>query len=138
MNLSRNVLAVYGAIAIVMLLLDLLWLGLIATPLYQQGIGHLMADEPRWAVALIFYAGYPVGLALFAVLPQARQTGVTRAGLLGALFGLIAYGTYDLTNLATLRDWPLGLSLLDMGWGALVSALSSAAGKVALDRLPPV
>lgn len=138
MNLSRNVLAVYGAIAIVMLLLDLLWLGLIATPLYQQGIGHLMADEPRWAVALVFYAGYPVGLVLFAVLPQAGQTGVTRAGLLGALFGLIAYGTYDLTNLATLRDWPLGLSLLDMGWGALVSALSSAAGKVALDRLPPV
>ncbi len=137
MTTPRRFSVAYAASATVMLLLDLLWLGLIATPLYQQGIGHLMADDPRWAVALVFYAGYPVGLVLFAVLPQVGQTGTLKAALLGALFGLIAYGTYDLTNLATLRDWPLGLSLLDMGWGALVSALSSAAGKVALDRLPP-
>ena len=111
---------------IVMLLADGLWLGVIAKSTYQAGIGHLMASEPRLGVAALFYLLYPVGLVIFAVLPGVADGGVPRAALLGALFGLFAYGTYDLTNLATLKTWSLKLSLIDMAWGACVSAGASA------------
>jgi uncharacterized membrane protein len=126
-------LAAYAGTAVVMVLLDLLWLGVIAKPLYQQGIGHLLADKPNIAVAAVFYALYAAGIVIFAVSPQ---SGGTLWGTLamGALFGFFAYATYDLTNLATLRGWPLKLSLIDIAWGTFVSAASAAGGKVALDR----
>ena len=136
MSQPLRYLLVYAATAFVMLLLDGLWLGVIARPLYMQGIGHLMAEQPRWAVAVMFYAAYAAGLVVLVVLPQSATAGLAHTALYGALFGLFAYGTYDLTNLATLRGWPVGLSLLDMAWGALISALSSVAGKAAWDRLP--
>ena len=124
----------YVATMITMLAIDLVWIGVIAKPLYQAGIGHLMAAQPNLAAALVFYLVYPLGLMLFAVLPTAAGGwGTTLAT--GALFGFFAYATYDLTNLATLKDWPLGLSLIDVAWGSLVSALATAAGRAALDRL---
>lgn len=125
-------LLVYAATALVMVAIDLVWLGYIARPLYQRGIGHLMADEVRLVPAALFYALYPVGLVVFAVLPQ---KGLAHTALLAGLFGLLAYATYDLTNLATLKGWPLGLSLLDMAWGSAVSAVAALAGKLALDHL---
>ncbi|RYY68520.1 MAG: DUF2177 family protein, partial [Comamonadaceae bacterium] len=79
-----------------------------------------------------FYLMYPVGLVIFAVLPGMQADSVARAALLGALFGLFAYATYDLTNLAVVRGWPLGLSFIDMAWGTLVSGVSAAAGMAAL------
>lgn len=124
-------LAAYVATALAMLVLDALWLGLIAAPLYQQGIGHLMAPQPRLGVAALFYLLYPLGIVIFAV--AARPAGAWRPTLLaGALFGFFAYATYDLTNLATLKGWPLGLSLIDMAWGTVVSTASAAGGKAAL------
>ena len=126
-------LAAYAGTAIVMVALDMLWLGVIAKPLYQQGIGHLMAEQPRIAVAVLFYALYAVGVVIFAVSPQSGGSGWGMTLTLGALFGLFAYATYDLTNLATLRGWPVGLSLIDMAWGTVVSAASAAGGKAALD-----
>ena len=124
-------LAAYVATALAMLVLDALWLGLIAAPLYQQGIGHLMAPQPRLGVAALFYLLYPLGIVIFAV--AARPAGAWRPTLLaGALFGFFAYATYDLTNLATLKGWPLGLSLIDMAWGTVVSPASAAGGKAAL------
>ena len=125
--------AAYAATAIVMLSLDALWLGVIAKPLYQQGIGHLMAERPNLAIAALFYAVYALGIVLFAVMPQAIDSW-GRAALTGALFGFFAYATYDLSNLATLKGWPIGVSLLDMAWGSAVSAASGMAGKAALDR----
>ena len=125
-------LAPYAATAAAMIALDLVWLGLIAKPLYQQGIGHLMAQTPNIPVALLFYAVFALGLVVFAVVPPGSWG---RAAASGALFGFFAYATYDLTNLATLRNWPLTLALLDMAWGTLVSGVSAAAGKFALDRL---
>ena len=125
----NKLLGTYAATALVMLALDMLWLGVIAKPLYQQGIGHLMAQPPRIAVAVLFYALYPVGLLIFAVLPHATQAPWHQAVMYGALFGFFAYATYDLTNLATLKGWPVGLSLLDVGWGTLASALAVAAGR---------
>ena len=124
----------YGVTAGVMLALDAVWLGLVASSLYQHQIGHLMAEQPRLGVAALFYLAYPVGLVVFVVMPQAGRAGLAGAVKLGALFGLIAYGTYDLTNLATLKGWPVSLALLDMAWGATVSAASAGAGKWWLDR----
>ena len=131
---SRSLLA-FAATATVMVALDLLWLGLIARPLYQQGIGHLMAERPIVPVAALFYAVYTLGLVVFAVAPQTAET--RWAVVLGsaALFGFVAYATYDLTNLATLKGWPVGLTVIDMAWGTVLSVLSAAAGRAALGLL---
>ena len=127
--------AAYAATAIVMIALDLLWLGVIAKPLYQQGIGHLMAARPNIGVAVLFYAVFALGIMVFAVAPHGPPSAWTQAALAGAMFGFFAYATYDLTNLATLMNWPVGLSILDMAWGSLVSGVSAVAGKLVLDRL---
>lgn len=126
--------AAWGAALITMVVLDALWLGLIAKPLYQQGIGHLMADKPLILAAVVFYLVYATGIVTFTVWPQLATTGWTRSALLGAGFGLVAYATYDLSNLATLRGWPLGLSLIDIAWGTTISATSATAGKLVADR----
>jgi len=128
-------LAAYAGTATVMVALDLLWLGVIAKPLYQQGIGHLMTDQPIVPVAVLFYLLYALGVVLLAVAPQlapATPRGWAETLGMAALLGLVAYGTYDLTNLATLKNWPLGLSLIDMAWGTVVSTASAAGGKAAL------
>jgi uncharacterized membrane protein len=121
----------YAGTAGLMVLLDALWLGGVAASLYQEGIGHLMAESPRFGVAALFYAVYAAGLVVFAVLPA---SGRRQAALQGALFGFFAYATYDLTNLATLKDWPVWMAVLDIAWGALVSGASAAAGKAAVER----
>ena len=131
--IMNKYLAAYGATAVIMVALDALWLGVIAKNWYQQGIGHLMAENPRVFVAALFYALFVVGLVIFVVAPGG-QTGAWQSTLLrGALFGFFTYATYDLTNLATLKDWPIGMSLLDMAWGATVSAAAGAAGKLGFD-----
>ena len=124
--------AAYAGSSIVMVLLEMLWLGVIAMPLYQQGIGHLMAETPDIGVALLFYLLYPLGGVIFAVSPRANSSNWTMTLTMGGLFGFFAYATYDLTNLATLRHWPVGLSLIDMVWGTGLSAASAAGGKAAL------
>lgn len=127
--------AAYGAGLAVVVALDLLWLGLIARSFYQQGIGHLMTERPNLVVAGIFYAVFVLGVTIFAVVPPIGAGGWQRAALVGALFGFFAYATYDLTNLATLKDWPIGLTLVDMAWGTFVGAACAAAGRAAFDRL---
>lgn len=128
-------LAAYAALAVTMVALDLLWLGVVAKPWYQQGIGHLMMDKPHVGVAVVFYLVYAVGLVVFAVAPDGVSGDWGRTLLRGALFGFFAYATYDLTNLATLKGWPVRIAVLDIGWGTLVSAVSAAAGKAAMDRV---
>ena len=123
--MTRNLLS-YGGAFLALVVLDFLWLGFIAKDWYRGGIGHLMAPTPNWAAAAAFYVLYPIGLMVFAVLPS--QGDWTRAVTLGALFGLFCYATYDLSNLATLRDWPLPLSLMDIVWGGAVSAVAASAG----------
>ena len=127
-------LAAYAATALVLLMLDVLWIGGLAQSLYQEGIGHLMAEQPRLGVAALFYALYPIGLLVFVVAPRGVTDDWPATLLRGALFGLVAYATYDLTNLATLKGWPVGMSLIDIAWGITVSTVSAAAGKFALDR----
>jgi uncharacterized membrane protein len=126
-------LVAYVAAAVVMIAIDLVWLGVIAKPIYRDGIGHLMADSPNIPAAVLFYLLFPVGLMIFAVLPNAASPEWTKTLIAGALFGLFTYATYDLTNLATLKGWPVGLAVLDTAWGTLVSAVSAAAGKWAFN-----
>ena len=126
-------LAAYLGTAVVMVALDMLWLGVIAKTLYQQGIGHLMAEKPNIPVAVLFYAVYALGLVIFAVAPQTDASSWSKTVTVAALFGFFAYATYDLTNLATMRDWPVGVTLIDLAWGTVVSAVAAAGGKAALD-----
>ncbi len=133
-------LAAYGAIAIVMLAVDIVWLGFIAKSFYRDSIGHLMADPPNLVAGGVFYLLYPVGVLLFAVAPAAWSGALglvpwSRAVLAGALFGFFCYATYDLTNLATLRGWPLRLVLVDIALGTGLTAAAAAAGRWALGRM---
>ena len=126
--MSSKHLVAWAATFVAMLAIDALWLGVVAKNLYQQGMGSLMSPQPRLGFAAAFYLLYPVGLVIFAVLPGLAEGGIGRAALLGALFGFFAYATYDLTNLSVVRDWPIGLSFIDIAWGTFVSGVSAAAG----------
>jgi uncharacterized membrane protein len=125
----------YLTTTVVMVVIDLVWLGVIAKPMYQAGIGHLMADNPNLVAALFFYALFPMGLMIFAILPEAANAGWQRTALLGALFGFFTYATYDLTNLATLKNYPLQLALVDILWGSLVSTITASAGRWVFNRI---
>ncbi len=98
----------------------MLWLGLAARSFYQQQLGYLMAASPNWFAAILFYLLFVAGLLGFVVLPGLRDNSLKSTLLHAALFGLIAYATYDLTNLATLKGWPALLSLVDMLWGTVI------------------
>lgn len=130
--MTRHLLT-YLATLLTVGLLDFLWLGVIALRWYQAAIGHLMAPKPHVAAAAAFYLLYPVGVMIFAVLPSGGDW--QRALVLGGLFGLFAYGTYDVTNLAVMRDWPLRITLVDIAWGTFVSAAGAVAGALALRAL---
>jgi uncharacterized membrane protein len=103
--------------------IDLVWLGLVARGFYREQLGGLMADDVRWPVAIAFYLLWIVGLLVFAVLPALDEGGWTRALLLGLAFGFFTYLTYDLSNLATLRDWPVALTLVDIAWGTALGGV---------------
>jgi uncharacterized membrane protein len=105
--------------------IDMLWLGLVARSFYQQYLGFLMAPSPNWFVAIMFYLLFVAGILVFVVLPGLGADSLKTTLLRAALFGLIAYATYDLTNLATLKDWPALLSIVDMLWGTVLSVLVS-------------
>jgi uncharacterized membrane protein len=131
--MSRLLLA-YGTTLLVVLALDALWLGWIARQFYQQSIGHLMADSPKWWAAVLFYPVYAAGLVVFAVAPHWHEPGLLRTMLAGGLFGFFAYATYDLTNYATLRNWPIELAAIDLVWGSSISAVACILAKLMLDR----
>lgn len=117
----------YGATVPVFFAIDLLWLGLIARDFYRSQLGSLMADQIVWPVAILFYLLFIAGLIVFAVAPALEGGDWTRALLLGAAFGFFAYATYDLTNLATLRDWPATLTVVDIAWGAVLGGTVATA-----------
>jgi uncharacterized membrane protein len=125
----NRTLPAYAAVALSLLMLDLIWLGLLARPMYAAGIGHLMADQPNWVAAGLFYAVYALGLLRFTVLPFDAEAGWREPLLTAAAFGFFAYATYDLSNLATLKDWPWSVAITDMAWGSLASALAAGVGR---------
>ncbi len=120
----------YVATAVVFFLLDFLWLGVVMRSFYAGHLGALMADKVNLFAAGAFYILYIVGIIIFAVAPALRSGNWTTALLFGALFGFFAYGTYDMTNLATLRGWPLAVTVVDLAWGTALTAASAVAGYV--------
>jgi len=110
------------------LALDACWLSLMGPRLYRPKLAALMADEVDWLAAALFYAIYLAGLTAFAILPSLERGGPRRALRLGALMGFVAYATYDLTNQATLRDWPWLVTVADLAWGAVVSGSAAWVG----------
>lgn len=111
---------------IVFFVIDMIWLGFIARNLYQKQIGHLLKKDVNWAAAIIFYLLFIAGLVLFVILPATNNGQFTDALFMGALFGLITYATYDLTNLATLKDWPIKITLIDLTWGTFLGASTAS------------
>ncbi|MEN9390400.1 MAG: hypothetical protein RLZZ283_500 [Candidatus Parcubacteria bacterium] len=102
--------------------IDMLWLGVVAKGFYFNQIGALMKTDINWTAAIIFYLIFIAGLIVFVIAPAVEKGEWMHALLFGALFGFITYATYDLTNLATLKEWPLLVSLVDMLWGAVLAA----------------
>lgn len=110
---------------VVFFAIDILWLGFLARDLYRDNIGHLMAEKTNWPAAIIFYMAFIVGLMFFAISPALEKNSWTYALMFGALFGFATYATYDMTNLATLKDWPLKIAIIDIIWGTSLNALTS-------------
>jgi len=107
---------------IAFLLIDIIWLKYIALSFYRAQIGHLMVDKPNLGIALVFYLVYIVGVVVLAVNPALEKGQWTTAILYGGLLGFVAYGTYDITNLATLKSWPNIVAIVDMVWGTVLTA----------------
>jgi uncharacterized membrane protein len=121
----KSLLITYLVALAVLALLDALWLGVVSRDFYKARLGQLLLDRPLWSIAIAFYLIHAVGIAVFAV-PPAVAAGTWAAALLyGGLFGFCVYAAYDITNLATLRGWPMAVSLVDLAWGAVVTAAAT-------------
>lgn len=107
-------------------LLDAVWLSTMANRFYRPRIGHLMADSPNFAAAIPFYVIYIAALVVLVIQPAiANNNSYARAALIGAVYGIATYATYDLTNQATLRGWPTSVSVVDLAWGAFLTAMAT-------------
>jgi uncharacterized membrane protein len=106
----------------VFFVIDMVWLVLVAKKFYQEQIGFLMKPDINWFAAIIFYLLFIIGLVTFVISPALEKHSWVHALLFGALFGLVTYATYDLTNLATLKNWPLLVTIVDLIWGTVLSA----------------
>ncbi|MEL1089465.1 DUF2177 family protein [Pseudomonas sp. OB66] len=127
----KKALIAYVATLLTFLLLDGIWLGLLMAPTYRERLGSLMLEKPLLLPAAVFYCLYVIGCVVFVVLPALSWQ---RAAKLGALLGLVAYGTYDLTNWATLRDWSVQVSLMDWAWGTVATAVACTVGYLVAKR----
>jgi uncharacterized membrane protein len=120
-----------GAVGGTMIALDLLWLGVLAKGFYGRELASLLRPDVRWAPALLFYVIYVAAIIVFAALPALEKQSLVRAIALGAFLGFAAYAAYDLTSLALIRDFPVKVAVVDMAWGALITATAATAGYLA-------
>ena len=105
------------------LVIDMIWIGIFANSFYRNRLGYLLAESPNLAAAVIFYLLFIAGLVFFAVRPGLKKKSAVSGILKSAVFGLMTYGTYDLTNLALIKNWPISVTVVDMIWGMAVSAM---------------
>jgi len=124
----KEILLTYILMAVFFLAMDLLWLGVIAKNFYQKQLRGFFSDKINWTAAMIFYFLFIIGIMIFAVYPAVAQDALARAVVYGVLFGFFTYATYDLTNLATLKDWPVRIVIVDMLWGMVLCGAVSAVG----------
>jgi len=120
--------ALYGITAVVFFTLDFVWLATATSRVYQPYLGDLLSPKPNLVVAGVFYLFYVVGLVALAIVPGLKEGALIGAVWRGALFGLLAYATYDLTNLATIAGWAWQVSVIDMIWGTVLNSIVAAAG----------
>jgi uncharacterized membrane protein len=128
----------YVATGLTFLAIDAVWLTLSADRLYRANIGHLLADRFHLAPAAAFYLVYIAGIVVFAVSPALQSGRWSTALVQGLALGFVAYATYDLTNQATLRDWPLAVTLADLAWGTVLTGVAASAGFFAVRLLVPI
>ena len=102
--------------------IDMFWLGVVSKNFYRAQIGSLLKTDVNWVAAIVFYLLFIVGLVIFVITPAVEKSSWMHAVMFGALFGLVCYATYDLTNLAVAKDWPLLITIVDMIWGAVLAA----------------
>lgn len=124
----KQALTLYLITLAVFFVIDMVWLGVVAKSFYRKHLGFLMSPKVNWAAALLFYLVFIAGLLIFVIRPALAQGEPLKALLMGALFGLISYATYDLSNLATLKDWPMVVTIVDLVWGTTLGGLVSLAG----------
>ena len=120
--------AAYILTGLVYLAIDAVWLGWIARRFYFTRLGHLLLEKPLLGTAAAFYLVYMAGVVVFAIVPGLAAASPLVAMGYGALFGLCAYATYDVTNYATLRGWPVEVSIVDTIWGAVLTGVSAGIG----------
>jgi uncharacterized membrane protein len=125
----------YAATLVVFVVADMTWLGSMVNRIYRPALGDILLDGVNLPPAIVFYFVYPVGVMIFAVLPALRGESIGAAVAYGALFGFFAYTTYDLSNYATLRNWTLQLTVIDIAWGTVLGALAAAAGIIVATRV---
>jgi len=104
----------------VFFIIDLIWLGVVAKSFYQKNLKYILSPNVNWSAAIIFYLIYIAGILIFAVLPAVAKDSLRHAAVWGALFGFFTYATYDLTNLALLKDWPIIIVIVDILWGVVL------------------
>lgn len=121
-------LKLYFATLLVFFAVDMVWLGLISRAFYKKHLGFLMAPDINWYAALIFYFLFILGILVFVVLPGIKENALPLMLVKAAFFGLVTYATYDLTNLATVKDWPLVITIVDLIWGMVLTTTVSLAG----------
>jgi uncharacterized membrane protein len=117
------------------LLMDGIWLGVVARGFYKKHLGYLLAENPNWLAAGVFYLLFIAGLVTFAVIPSVQSGSLLKAGLMGGFFGLVSYATYDLTNHATVKNWPAIVSYIDITWGFVLSATVTMVGYLVGSRI---
>ena len=125
----------YIVTVVVFLGLDFVWLTRVALGMYRRELGDLLLEQPNLLIAGVFYLLFCAGVVVLAIHPALNGGSWVNALLLGAVLGLVAYGTYDITNLSTLRGWSLTVSLTDLAWGTVVTAVSATAGYFAVTLL---
>ena len=118
----KNTILLYVITFICFFLIDMVWLGLVAKGFYRKHLGEALSSRVNWTAAVLFYLLFIFGLVVFVVRPMTIQNSPLNALFLGALLGLVCYATYDLTNLATLKDWPLAVTVVDLIWGTALGA----------------
>jgi len=136
--MSKMLVIAFAVTAVVFLILDAIWLGVISRNLYQREIGDLLLPKPNIGAAAVFYVIYIAGLVYFCVVPGVAGQSALRGLVNGAVFGIVAYATYDLTNLATLKGWSTTLVFIDVAWGAVASAIASAVAVAVTTRAVPL
>jgi len=134
LSFSQQIVAYFISLG-AFLAIDLIWLGLIAKNFYQKNLGGMMTKNPIWSAAILFYAVFIFGLLYFVILPGLNANSIKTLVTRALLFGFITYATYDLTNLATLKNWPKSLTVVDLIWGSVLSTLVSLITFIVIKKL---